>query len=645
MQRGPSHSGPFGLACTSCFQSKSKCVARPDGDGCQRCHRLNKQCHPSDSIRRRTITKKPNSNARIAELESKLNSLVSQLQSRNVLGGEVTQQQAPPEPSSQLTVTTSARPLNTVDTVENEAQDGDHTEDDDDASVVGWNGSPDPVAMSELLDPSVPEAEAETLLSTFRSRMLHHLAFVDLPAELTAHQLRYDKPFLFRAIVCVASHSTREKAARSKELKRAIYEAMLEDENEASADRMDLLLGLLIYIAWGWEHVLNRCSLSRLMMQAMSLAGEMRLNKPIPQDAQMVAPFTPGPNTWPATTDATTTRDFLERQRAVLGCFVLSSVVSAYFGQIDALRWTPQMENGLAAISTNHECQTDAAFALQVRLQLLAQKTVQIHQQHMEQGQAASETAALPALLSLATLQSQLQELQTSISRGLLQRELIVAHINSTELIISETIYAVNAMVPIIVSQFARITSTRLGGTTSGTPPGRERSRSLWQCVRAIEAGTAALLALSPSDFAGVSFVQWAQLARSLAVLHHLTATIEDPSWDRAAVRAVVDTPVLLDQVAEKLGSAAAAAAAEYGSGGNDDDDDDVFIQLARTVRAFRAELTGGAAREHRAAAEVNAAWERSRVYGGGGATGTVPRQPVGIADIFWTDVDMAGTS
>ncbi|KAI1775396.1 hypothetical protein F4818DRAFT_48133 [Hypoxylon cercidicola] len=640
MQRGPSHSGPFGLACMSCFQSKSKCVARPDGDGCQRCHRLNKQCHPSDAIRRRTITKKPNSNARIAELESKLDGLISQLHSRNVLDADVTQQQAPPEPFSQPAGTTSAHPQDVDDAADSESQDGDHTEDDDDVSTIRWGGSPKAMTPSELPDLEVSEAEAETLLGTFRSRMLHHFAFVHLPPELTADQLRRNRPFLFRVVVCVASSSARGKVARSRELKRVICRAILEDESETSTDRMDLLLGLLTYIAWGWDHVLNRCSLSGLMMQAMSLACEMRLDKPIPQGAQMVAHFTPGSNTWSGMTDDTTTQGFLERQRAVLGCFVLSSAVSAYFGQVDALRWTPQMEDGLAAISSNNECATDAAFALQVRLQLLAQKTVQIHQQHVEQGQTTTETAALPVLMSLTTLQGQLQELQGSLSLSLLQRGLVMAHINATELIINETTYAVNSMVPIMVSQFARMTGTwPATGITSGNMPGQERSRSLWQCVRATQSCTSAFLALSPSDLAGVSFLQWAQLAHSLGVMHHLTATIEDQAWDRAAVRAVVDVPVLLDHVAERLELAAGSD--------NDGDVDNVFAQLARTMRTFRTDITGGAAREHRTAEEVSTAWERSKIYGGGGARGPMNMLgPIGImAEIFWPDEHSAGTS
>ncbi|RYP73026.1 hypothetical protein DL771_003894 [Monosporascus sp. 5C6A] len=645
-RRGPSHSGPYGLACTSCFKSKCKCVARPDGDGCQRCHRLNKQCRPSDSLRRRTSEKKPNSTARIAELESRLDGLISQLQSRNVIDGDATQRQSPvlPEPPSQPTETTSVQLL---DTAENEAQDRNHAEDDDDVILgsVRWSDSPEAVTTPEPLESQVSEAEAEILLDTFRSCMLYHFAFVHLPPHLTAHKLRQDRPFLFRAIVCAVSPSAREKVARGRELKKAICEAMLGHESQSSMNRMDLLLALLTYISWGWDHVLNHCSLTWLMLQAKSLACEMRLDGPAPLDARVMALFAPGFDSWSENTGAVTEQEFLERQRAVLGCFVLSSVVTAYYGQVDALRWTPQMEVGLAAISTNKNCPTDATLAIQVRLQLLAQKSDEVHhQQQLERGQVAStEMTPFPALMALTALQEQLQELQMSLPPGLPQRGLIMAHIHSTELSISETTHAVNSTVPIMVGQFARMTGTGstsgAGGTASSASCRHERLRCLWQCVRAVRACTSALLASPPSDFRGVSFLQWAQLARCVVVLNRLTTTIEEPAWDRTAVRAIIDVPVLLGRVAEKL-ELVAQAAGEQGC-------EEVFTRLARTMREFCPDATGGAAHEQGAAGqEVEDPWPRPRAHGGAGAGG--PAGTIGLVgvadDTSWLGQHMTGT-
>ncbi|EAQ86383.1 hypothetical protein CHGG_07636 [Chaetomium globosum CBS 148.51] len=578
-RRGPSHLGPYGLACTNCFKAKCKCVARPDGEGCQRCHRLHKQCRPSDSIRRRTIDKTQNSASRIADLE-----------------GEESAQQ--------------------FYTSELEAQDGGHPEDDDDYDgdyddnprLAHQGGALKAVAASDSPEPQVSDREAETLIGTFRSCMLSHFPFVHLPATLSAHQLRCDRPFLFRAIMCVASPSAKEKATRGTALKAAIIKDMLGRDTQSSTSRIDLLLALLTYISWGWDHVLNGGSLLRLMSQANLLASEIRVDGPPGPDAHIMALFTPG---FGSSDDGgpMTREDFLAQQRAVLACFALSSVVSAYCGQaIDELRWTPQMDDGLAAISNDRSCPTDSTLAIQVRLQLLAQKSVQIHQhQQLEQGQVpVTELANFQAIIALTTLQTQRQEIQTSLSPTLPERDLLTAHIHAAELSISEVTHAVSAMVPIMITQFSRMAGTRdvvLGdgstgthtSTGSGTDSGggsgtdttasarHERVAYLWQCVRAVQACSAALLTPAPARFRGISLVQWAQLAHCAVALHRLTVTCDDAAWDRAAVREVVDLSGLLGRVAAKLELAAMAGGAGLQGRGPDE----VFTRLARTIRAF----------------------------------------------------------
>ncbi|KAK3681629.1 hypothetical protein B0T22DRAFT_433906 [Podospora appendiculata] len=572
--RGPSHSGPFGLACTSCFKSKCKCVARVDGggDGCQRCHRLGKPCHPSDALRRRAIEKKTNSKGRIADLESKLEGLISRLQSRHVIDGD--------------------------GDVDNPGEtDVDH---------VDWSTGNTPRAITTAsahehepqLD--VSEAEAESFLSTFRSCMLPHFAFMHLPTSLTGQELQHDRPFLFRAIVCAASPS----AARGRALKRALCEAMLQDrmneDQDLSSDNhktdpMDLLLALLTYISWGWDHVLNRGNLSSLMAQATSLACEMRLDGPgpPPADAQIMNLFTPGAAFSPSTSSSKsipTKHNFLEQQRAVLGCFVLSSIISSYYSQGDALRWTPQMEDGLAAIActTAKDCPTDTNFALQVRLQLLAHRSLHIrHQQQLEQGPVApTEMSPLPALIALTTLQGQRQDLQLALSPATTApRSLVMAHIHAAELSICEAMHAVNAIVPVMVSQFARMTNAAgaAGARTSNRATSRnERVHCLWQCVGAAQACAAALLDDEAGlGFKGVSFVQWAQLAHCLVALKRLTTTAEeDPAWDPAAARGVVDVPGLLARVADKLSAVG-------------EEEEGVFARLAGAMRAACEDAVG----------------------------------------------------
>lgn len=409
--------------------------------------------------------------------------------------------------------------------------------------------------------------EAEGILAIFRSQMVKHLAFIYIPPDETAQQLRQTKPFLFRAIVAVTSTSIKDKLARGKELKQILAQSAVV-ENQSN---LDLLLGILVYVAWSWDPFLTKDgTLSRLMMLAISLVGNLRLNKPLPQDVHMIGPITPGFAARCRIGAEDPEQLHLERQRAVLGCFVLSSIISSYYAQMDAMRWTPKMEEGLRAISSNKDCPTDETFAFQVRLQLLAQRAVHAREQQ-EASNPNPKTTPPPAFLYLNALRAQLQELRGSLSPELERQDFIIAQIHYVELCINEAAHTANSDAPLL-------TAPGVDGT--GHVSDFERIECLWRSVTAIKSWLDIFLSLSPSSLRGFSFLFWAQMARCVVILYRLS-TLEDPAWDRKAVRNIVDLPLVLDHIAEKL------ELTSRESGGPSDDN--LFMQFHKLIRMFRA--------------------------------------------------------
>ena len=137
----------------------------------------------------------------------------------------------------------------------------------------------------------------------------------------------------------------------------------------------------------------------------------------------------------------------------------------------------------------------------------------------------------------------------------------------------------------------------------ANAPPtcGPKRLWYFWQSALAIKSCTSTFLTLSPSELLGVSFIQWAQLARCIATLHNLR-TLGELGWDLTAVRRLVDLPALLASTAEKL-ELASAEAGEQSSDG-------VFGQLARGMRIFQSTYSGsekGAFRAHQGEAQAEA--------------------------------------
>ena len=179
-------------------------------------------------------------------------------------------------------------------------------------------------ASHHSLSPSdISPTQAEECVDFFRSRMLPCFPFINLAPDITAWQLQQDRPFLFQAIITVTTFSTQKKVARVEELKRTLFtSAFLNVQSN-----IDLLLGLLTYVAWSTDAFLGRADLvSRLMILGISLVYDMRLFKPSPPDVKLTMTITQGQAyEIDQNVGEETVQSYMEKQRAVLACFVLSS--------------------------------------------------------------------------------------------------------------------------------------------------------------------------------------------------------------------------------------------------------------------------------------------------------------------------------
>ncbi|OBT39040.1 hypothetical protein VE00_10699 [Pseudogymnoascus sp. WSF 3629] len=582
---------PSGLACMQCFKAKCKCVSRPDGDGCERCYHLKKQCQPSDSLRKITnAQRRHNFAARIGDLEGeveslvKLLSLVAQSPSLSVtLRSAAREDETLAGYAHLLSQDDSDWPSNAADTAMG-GDDDTATQPSRENSFAIDLSSPyaggttsDTLASTPLALDGPSTHDLETCVAIFRDKMLPCFSFTDISPNVTAQELQRDRPFLVRAILAVASPSREQKLAYGWKLKEVLAQTTLV-QNQSS---LDLLQGLLTFTAWSYDHMLNPTgTLSRLILLAISLACDLRLDKPLPSDEHMMKPMVDGSSEQ----ENNTTKHWfvVEEQRAVLACYALSSIISIYFAQIDVMKWKPRMEESLRAIEANRECHSDVAFAFQVRLQLLAQKAVQVREQReWDSARVDSDTGpALSANFYIRTLQEQLHQLNESLPATLQRRGPLIMHMHYIELCMNETARTLypNALQGPIPWPGG---NSGNGASMSGADSlGYERLDFSWRSVGAIKAWMEMFFSLSPAECAGLSFIHMAQLARCLMVLYRLS-TFVHPAWDCHLVRSTVDLLLVLDGVADKL-ELASSESGEISS-------EDQFMRLSRMMRKFRA--------------------------------------------------------
>ncbi|KAE8422603.1 hypothetical protein BDV36DRAFT_310305 [Aspergillus pseudocaelatus] len=359
------------------------------------CLRLKKKCQPSDSVRRRHGPTAEGSDTRIARLEEKMEDSPSSF-------GALADTTQPRSTSNGAFVNITNSDSSTRLALAN--------------ATVSTHPNPSPHSSSYATSPtaSLPNHE-DGRLAYFRNQMLPYFPFIDLTPEMTTQYLRHNRPFLLRAIHTVTTFSTQERLAQVEGLKHLLFtSALLRVESS-----IDMLLGLLTYIAWSTDTFLGRADLvSRLMMLAISLVYDLRLFKPSPPDVQVMMAISQGQaEETRHSPNAETRCSLLEGRRALLACFVLSSNLSSHLGRQDALNWTPQMEEALHILTLNEPCPTDKVFVSQVRLQLFKQKA-QNTRQAEEVGCTRTGTdpamASLPHLLYFKMLRRQLQELRSS---------------------------------------------------------------------------------------------------------------------------------------------------------------------------------------------------------------------------------------
>ncbi|KLJ07841.1 hypothetical protein EMPG_16670 [Blastomyces silverae] len=511
------------------------------------CVRLKKTCQPSESVRKRNAQVAEESDTRIARLEDKMESLLSAVQSLvgspGVPGASVNVFQ-PFQPLSANAVLPSTPFTNsTLVNSANISLSFSEGSSSGSGSIAPTSPHPNQPFLSHRysLPPSTPSLyQADERLNFFRSRMLPYFPFINLTPDITSGYLRQNRPFLFQAIHTVTTFSTQERLVQVEELKRLLFtSALLKVQSN-----IDLLLGLLTYLAWSTDAFLGRADLiSRLMMLAISLVYDMRLFKPSSVDVEVMMAVTQGRSEENSqSADNETPYGLLERQRAVLACFILSSNISSHLGRQDAIRWTPQMEEALRAITTGDSCPTDKLFVAQVRLQLLKQKAEYVRQL-AETGFAHSESATAPAsaprLLYLKTLRRQLNELRCSFPSGILN-----THAQYVELYINHLAYSISADSP------PPNTPGRQGD--GGIVQGFERLECLWQSVENIKSWLDDFYKIPCSKLAGQPFHFWSQMILSITLLKYLS-TLRDPEWDCQVVRNTVHLISTMDCLLQKL--------------------------------------------------------------------------------------------
>ncbi|RAL14436.1 Zn(II)2Cys6 transcription factor [Aspergillus homomorphus CBS 101889] len=543
---------PYGRACMNCSHAKCKCVLSKAGGQCQRCQRLNKECRPS-AFQRRQNLRKPNA-TKSGRLEKKLDDVVALLRARaaHSSGSSATADEYADLIEEQLnstsTTTPEPQPRNPRGDSQKRRRGGNTHSQLTQTSEQGANG---PGLTNDSPDVSLELSpwQAEECLAAFVTQKLPYLPFIHIPSSTTAKRLQRERPFMWLCVMAVAAKSVKQRNAICDKVREIVAQKVV---HCSGARDLDLLQGILIFMAWSGQQVFRKLSLIMFSQLAIAVVYDLSLNKPTSTEMSLLLCLNPQPEGGPASPP---TR-FMEERRAVLGCFLLTSSISLFFGKAESLRWTPYLEECLKALSQHPECLNDEVLVHQVRYQLVNEQKSPSH--------ASSNTELHPFPLPPATNLYDNTSLNPPISTYL---HALNTHLHSAQAKIPpqtqqyKIIHLHNTHVILTLTEPALLLTPKPQQQQSTTLNIRHLE-TLHAALAATKAWFDTFLAIPPAEYTGFAFTVFAQLARNLAALYRLS-TLDDPLWDRAAVRRTVDILDVLDSVIGNLGQAAALARLE----------------------------------------------------------------------------------
>ena len=481
----------------------------------------------------------------------------------------------------------------------------------------GQSAPDDPLNLGPELTPSLEEAEHS--FQVFRSTMLPYFPFVHLPADLTAQQLRETRPYFWLAIMSMTYQRLpgHVQQARSTHL-RALFAQRIVLESEKSLDLLQSLLTFLTWIHYTSRR--DRPTLSVITQLAVSLVYDLGLHKYMAPCKSLIARLVRdhyqqsyGPGLTTFSNSGAGTDDFpephvssLDERRAALACYVLTSKFSLALKRCDTLKWTSRMEEHLAEISSKAESALDHVLVVQVRMQRVADFVSQGDWQSSDPNTTSALSLDCMAIgngympgvnednarrlmpsFVVHMVRAKIEEIKDSIPAEVRQHDAVLDAIYAVDMIVSAAavmpviapVLSMATITVVAIRSLSRRARSRSGAHTQ--PPNLNLNQNqnqnqrqpyatqtsstlasdfahiaaLERCVESVAAFWAFFQRITSGSFSALPFAYFAHFTLCIVLLYGLSV-IDEPNWDRAAVRDRLQVLDMLDGFIAKLADA-----------------------------------------------------------------------------------------
>ncbi|KAM0211275.1 hypothetical protein ACHAQD_010333 [Fusarium lateritium] len=218
----------------------------------------------------------------------------------------------------------------------------------------------------------ITHQHAADCLNIYRRDYVPNFPFVPVPEHMTSHELFVESSLLFWTILAVVSPLEDKVQMEFKLWFRKYLAEHLVVRQEKS---VDILQAILIYLAWNDFHFYGELQVTNIVQMAIGLVIDLRLDK-------HSGCFLGGPKTllgdaWTSMAkpcfktkaDHTTTD-----KRAMLGVYHITNLLSPYFRKSTIVNWSAHLSQCCDTLAETREYESDLYLVALVRMQHIADR-------------------------------------------------------------------------------------------------------------------------------------------------------------------------------------------------------------------------------------------------------------------------------
>ncbi|KAI1062296.1 hypothetical protein LB506_006265 [Fusarium annulatum] len=510
-------------ACTVCASAKVRCDMVLGQKRCTRCERLNKECisQPRGSHSRRSHSK-GGTYARddLLRLESKFDSVANLLSSSST--------------TTLPSITIATHPRKASSATSSSSQTPPETQ------------SPIHALFSYPLS-STSHRLAYKMLETYRQEMMPLFPFVWIGLDEIPEKLFQDRPMLYMAIMVV---TCQENIEIQQELAQKYREEIGRRIWTLAEKNLQLLQGIMVFLAWYQTHWVLGHQLSNLMYMAMSLVTELGLDKE-PSSGTRTAPGVLTEITKKQEPQPVRTSD---ERRCHLGVFWLNSLLRICVKDFVPMPSRPSINNSCSVLEAGLESPWDTYLTQLVRIQLVASSISATLYQDLERNEAQ-----ISHTLFMATshVERQVQDLGATLHQG---SRLQVAPLTMSFHMLQVYLYKIG-----IDERLHEPTNPNLLPAADPSPHALRCSYLLVSCLNAVKAVIENFLLLTSPTILSMPYTYWIQMGHCINMFSRLLVT-HSTLWDPNLVTGIHDFTSTLERLAVKIEGAMSEGAGLYGS-------------------------------------------------------------------------------